>query len=386
MGFIIPIAAGICAGLTSSLFLHVLELITNLRTHQGFLILFLPLAGYIIATTYLKFGRESAPGMNKVIHEIQNPQQPLSQWMGPLILLSTWLTHLVGGSAGREGTAVQMGASLSDWVGQHFNINVKHRRELLILGASAGFGAAIGAPWAGTIFGLEFSKQKLLNPLLLAKAALASQLGYWITIGLRTPHTIYREVVNIEFSFLLLANCLALSLAFASAVILFISQVSLFEHIGQKLFKKPAYYAMTAGAVLSLCLLATGGQRYAGLGVETILESFTTQSSILDPFFKVFFTAMTIGTGFKGGEFTPLVFVGSTLGSALSAYLPVSTQFAASLGAVAVFGIGSHTPLACSIMAIEWFGLEIAPFALLTLFVGHFITYKFSLYKAQLQR
>lgn len=320
--------------------------------------------------------------MNLIIQEINLPSQPLSKWTAPLILVSTWITHLVGGSAGRESTGVQLGASLTDLVIKKITKVAQSHQEALLLGAGAGFGAAIGAPWAGSVFAFEFSKQRP-SLALLCKALIASHCGYAVTQALSTPHMIYPQI-DADISRDLILACFGAALCFALTVRLYLLLVKSVEWAGARTFRQMPFFALTAGALLCLGFFATGSLRYTGLGLDVIAQSFEQTNSFKDPLFKILFTALTLGSGFKGGEFTPLVFIGATLGSALSQWLPAEGQFLASLGAVSVFGIASNTPLTCTIMAAEFFGLEISPYAFLVLLVGCFFSGRSSIYESQL--
>ena len=191
--------SGILAGVASSIFLTSLEWATNTRSSHPLIIWGLPLAGFFIGWIYHKFGRDITRGNNLILDEIHDPKNVIPISMAPMILLGTIITHLFGGSAGREGTAVQMGASLSDQLTHIFKIDREERKILLAAGAGAGFGSAIGAPWAGVIFGMEVINVGKLKLFAWFECLIASFVGYYTTYFLGAPHSHYPKFENSSF-------------------------------------------------------------------------------------------------------------------------------------------------------------------------------------------
>jgi H+/Cl- antiporter ClcA len=198
---ILSICAGLLAGLAATVFLVSLDIATNTRILNTWLIWFLPLAGLFIGLIYHYYGKDISIGTNLILDEIHDPKKIVPITMAPLILISTVLTHLFGGSAGREGTAVQMGASLSDQLSRIFNISPNERKLLLMAGAGAGFGAAIGTPWAGAIFGMEVLFVGRFKIFAIAECVIASFTAYYITLILHAPHSQYPSVSIDSFQF-----------------------------------------------------------------------------------------------------------------------------------------------------------------------------------------
>ncbi len=303
--------------------------------------------------------------------------------MAPFILIGTLLTHLFGGSAGREGTAVQMGASLADQVSAFFSLPAKDRKALLAAGAGAGFGAAIGAPIAGFIFGMEFFTKGKPRSFAWPECLIASLTGYLVTLVLGAPHTVYPKFeiplvsANLIFS---LALC---SSAFGVAAYLFVKSTRQVERIFKRFIKYPPVRPLVGGFIVVTLFYLEGTFRFVGLGLSEIQQALTVVAPIDMPFLKSLFTSLTIGSGFKGGEFIPLVFIGSTLGSALSAFLPVSQSLMAALGFSSVFGAASKTPMACAFMCMEIFGFEIGLYALLSGYISFFVCGAPSIYDGQ---
>lgn len=379
----LSVGAGIFSGLAAATFLVLLNWATETRLDHPAIVWGLPLAGWLIASVYHTFGRDSAPGTNLVLDEIHAPSKTLPVAMAPLILLSTVLTHLFGGSAGREGTVVQMGASLADQLGRHFTLEPDERRGLLTAGAGAGFGAALGAPFAGAIFGLEMVHARQLRLKGLLYSVVAALVAYLTVRALPVPREnlpslmVQNADLN-DYLFVALAG-----LAFGLTARLFVKLVHLVEKIFAKWIRNPLWRPVIGGALILAGFALEGSLRYAGLGLDVISQALAGPTSFRDPTLKIVFTALTVGTGFKGGEFVPLVFIGATLGSALSQVLPVSVPILASVGSVAVFGAAANTPVACTLMAVELYGLDALPFALAGCFVAYLVSAPGGIYKNQ---
>jgi H+/Cl- antiporter ClcA len=380
---LLSLLIGVLAGVAAAIFLILLDKATSLRTEHTRLIWFLPLAGLAIGLTYHYWGRSVEGGTGLILEEIHKPKDLIPLRMAPLVLLGTVVTHLFGGSAGREGTAVQMGASLADQLSRFFHVEREERRILLVAGAGAGFSAAIGAPFAGTLFGLEVMQIGKLRFFALFECFVASFVAFYTCRLLGAPHTQYPDVAIPPYGVKLFAAIALAGIVFGLAARVFMKLTHSIEVLQKKIFPFAPWRPFMAGLILVALYFAEGSFRYTGLGIPVILEAFAQSSSWLDPIFKGGFTALTIGSGFKGGEFIPLVFIGSTLGSFLSTVLPVATPLLAALGFAAVFGAAANTPIACTLMAMEIFGWGLAPHALLACWVAYHFTGHSGVYKNQ---
>lgn len=375
--------SGLLSGIAVSVFLILLNKATILREQNAWLIWLLPAAGLLIGLIYHHYGKDVARGHNLILDEIHDPKQITPLRMTPFVLLGTIVTHLFGGSAGREGTAVQMGASLSDQIGKLTTLSVEERKRLLVAGTGAGFGAAIGAPWAGVIFGMEVLAIGRLRTSAFFECLIASFVAYFTTHILRVPHTIYPSLDTPDVSLFTMTWIFVAGLAFGIAARLFVYLTHFVERLSEKLISYGPLKPFFAGLILIALYAWEGTYRYAGLGIPIIQESLKHVSSFSDPFFKAIFTSITVGSGFKGGEFVPLVFIGATLGSALSILIPLSFQVLAGVGFAALFSGASNSPLASTVMAMELFGFHIAPFALVACFSSYFVSSHRGIYKAQ---
>jgi H+/Cl- antiporter ClcA len=362
--------AGILAGIAASMFLHLLDWATKFRDSHQQIIWALPLAGFFIGWVYHRLGRDVVPGTNLIMDEMHDPKKTLPVKMAPFVLIGTVLTHLFGGSAGREGTAVQMGASLSDQLSRYFAIPSEERRILLVCGAGAGFGAAIGAPWAGVIFGAEVIHVGRLRSFALVEAFIASFTAYGVSHLLHSPHTIYPSVTVTGFSWMTMLWAAVFGLACGLTARLFTLFTHEIEKIEAKWISYPPLKPLLAGILLIVLYWWEGTYRFTGLGIPIIQEAFAKTSSWDVPLMKAGFTALTIGSGFKGGEFIPLVFIGATFGSFAATILPVAGPILAACGFAAVFAGAAAAPAASAVMGVELFGRDLLPYIVAACFAS----------------
>lgn len=378
----VSVGVGIFAGIAATLFLYLLALVGSWRDAHGAIIWWLPAVGFAIGWLYHRYGREAVHGTDLVLQEVYTPQRRLPLRMAPMVLIGTLLTHLFGGSAGREGTSVQMAATLSDQWNRFLKFTELERRSLLIAGMGAGFGAAIGAPVAGIVFGIEVTRTTKWRWGVLLPSAFASVTAYAVTLLLGAPHTHYPSVIVPHLNWSVMTFVVFIGLVFGGITYLYVLMVHVFENWFRRIKYAPLR-PVVGGALLVTLYHWEGSYQYVGLGIDSIQNALITPSYFLEPWLKLFFTALTLGSGFKGGEFIPLVFVGATLGSGIGVFFPAYFSLAAGLGFASVFGAASKTPLACSIMAIEIFGPAIAPYVITSCFIATYISGRRSIYRVQ---
>lgn len=374
---------GILSGIAAAVFLITLNWATNYRDSNKWIIWLLPLAGLFIGYCYHKYAKRAEGGTGLILEEIHNPQHIIPLRMAPFVLIGTVMTHLFGGSAGREGTAVQMGSTLADQLSHFFHIEPEERKILLIAGAGAGFSAAIGAPWAGAIFGLEVIQIGKLRFFALFECFVSSFVAFYTCRLLGAPHSHFPAVTEVVFNPTTIGSVVLAGLAFGVAANFFVRFTHFIERLQKRFIKMSVLRPFIAGCLIVVLYYLEGTYRYVGLGIPYIQQSFSQSASWLEPILKTVFTALTIGSGYKGGEFVPLVFIGTTLGSFLSSLLPISLPLITALGFAAVFGAAANTPIACAIMASEIFGWELAPYAFLCCWVAYFMTGHLGIYKNQ---
>lgn len=380
---IICVLIGFFSGSASALFLVTLEWVTQTREQNNGIIWFLPFGGLTIGYLYHYLGKEVTKGNNLVLEEYENPQKTIPFRMAPLVLISTLMTHLFGGSAGREGTAVQMGAAIADQFQKLFNLSLSDRKTLIILGISAGFASVFGTPLAGAIFALEVVYFSKINIKSIIVSFFVAYIAYFTVEFWQIKHTIYTIPIVPELTTTNLSWVVFVGVLFGLAAMVF----SRTTHFCGHLFSKTIPYApirpFVGGVILALAVFGFGTTKYIGLGIPEIIKSFTIPSSNYDFFIKLVCTSFTLGAGFKGGEVTPLFFIGATLGSALSVFIPLPIALLAGMGFVAVFSGATHTPLACSIMGIELFGIDSGIFIAISCVLAYFASGSIGIYQSQ---
>jgi H+/Cl- antiporter ClcA len=377
------VIGGVC-GSASALFLFLLERATTFREGHEAIVFALPVAGLVIGWLYERFGASVAAGNNLVIDTIHDEGPELPLRMGPMVLLGTVLTHVFGGSAGREGTAVQIGASLTDAISHRARVSRHVRRQLLAAGVAAGFGSVFGTPFAGAIFGLEFVVLGRIEYDALTPALVASVVGDMTTRAWGIVHTTYPTIAHVDVSVLLLLKWLAFAAAIAGTTVVFIELTHWIKQRSERTLKRLPLRMMVGGAVVVGMWQLFGSSAYLGLGVPTIVHAFTDPDLPAYVFaLKLLFTAVTLGSGFLGGEVTPLFFVGAALGSVLGRVLGIPIELGAAVGLAAVFASASNAPLALSIMALELVGANAFPHVVIVCVFAYLLTGHRGIYPAQ---
>ncbi len=359
----IAMAVGLLGGTASAILLVSLNWATNTREAHRWLIALLPVAGLLVGLLYKYLGTSVEAGNNLILDEVHDPKRTIPIRMTPLILIGTLMTHLFGGSAGREGTAIQTGASLADQLARPLRMDPPERRILLMAGISAGFASVFGTPLAGAIFGLEVLAIGAISYDAIAPCFLAAFLGDFTTHAWGAHHTDYHIGVVPAMGLSGLLWAVVAGAVFGLVGMGFARVTHGVGHFFKEHIAWSPLRPFAGGTVVALAVFAMGTTRYIGLGIPTIQAAFGHRHDPQDWIMKLLFTAVTLGAGFKGGEVTPLFFIGATLGNALSYVLPLPPSLLAGMGFVAVFAGAANTPLASSLMAIELFGAEAGAYA-----------------------
>ncbi len=357
-------AAGLLAGVSSFVFLEVLDRVTRTRLRHPDLVLLLPVAGLALGLAATRAGR-ATEGNALVMAELRRPTARLPWRMAPFALVGAWTTHLVGGSAGREGIALQMSASLADQLPRVpvvRPLDPAERRTLLAAALAGGFGAVFGVPFAGTVFALEVQPRARLRWPSLLPAAVAAFVGDAVVRGLGHEHP-HRPALHPGLGLRLLCLAALAGLLFGLAGSAFVRATLAVRHVvGRLVPRAPLRPAVGGLAVLGLGALA--GRDYFGLSLPLLERALAGEHLAVSVFaLKLVLTAVTIGSGFPGGEVTPLFVMGTTLGATLATPFGLDAPLLAALGFAAVFAAAARTPFAGAVLTVELFGGGLAVLA-----------------------
>ncbi|MGM0943661.1 MAG: voltage-gated chloride channel family protein [Bacteroidota bacterium] len=381
---VLGLLIGLLAGSASAFFLIALDWATNFRETNLWIIALLPLGGFLIGWAYYKIGQNSVKGNNLLLDELYQTQHPIPLRMTPLVLFGTIFTHFFGGSAGREGTAVQMGGSLADQLSKYIRISQEDRRILLIGGVAGGFASVFGTPLAGAIFALEWMHQGKFRWKSLIPAFLTAFIAHWVCAILwGVAHTHYEIPEIATHTLINLAWVIPAAIAFGLSGRLFAECTHFFSKLFSQQITWPPLRPLIGGLLIAIFVWISDSTTYIGLGVPRIVEAFETPLPWYDWIAKTGLTGFTLGAGFKGGEVTPLFFTGATLGNALSAWIPLPLALLAGMGFVGVFSGATNTPMACTVMGMELFGYEAGIFLALSCGIAYVFSGKGSIYSSQ---
>lgn len=373
---LICLILSVIVGSISAFFLWSLDWATNWRESHMWIIAFLPVGGLIIGLSYHLYGSSVVKGNNLLLEEFHSPKKIIPLRIAPLVLFGTIATHLFGGSAGREGTAVQIGGAVADRFTKILKLSERDRKIVLIAGISAGFASVFGTPLAGAIFALEVLVLGRIRLDAIIPSFMAAILADYFCTVWGITHTQYHITNVAAMTPVNLLWCLLAGIIFGLVAMLFSKSTHFWSALFNSKIKYPPLRPVIGGAVLALVVYLMGTTKYIGLGVPTIVDAFSIDMKSYDFLLKVLFTSFTLGAGFKGGEVTPLFFIGATLGNVLIWFIPLPMSLLAGMGFVAVFAGATNTPIACTIMGIELFGIESGVFIALAcstayLFSGH---------------
>lgn len=381
---LVSIVIGVVVGGIDALFGKVLILLSNFRVdHFMVLIPFLSVTGMIFLYLFSKFGGKSQKGMDLVFLVGHGEEDEIPLRLIPFVMTGTWLAHLFGASVGREGVAVQLGATTANWFGRKLKLE-NYSSSLIVIGMAAGFAGLFGTPIAATFFALEVLvagklKYEALLPALIAAftASATSQFlglekfGVPLTASLQLDFSLFIKLVVIGIIFGLTGAALAKFLAVSK------------EFFKEKI-PRPIVRIGIGGVVLTVLLILFYQGRYSGLGTNLIEASFTgEQIYAYDWLLKMLLTILTVSVGFLGGEVTPLFAIGATLGVVLAALTGLPIEFAAALGYASVFGGATSTLLAPIFIGGEVFGFEYLPYFIIVCSVAYSFSKNHSIYGLQ---
>lgn len=392
---------GVAVGSACALFLWLLDRATTTRFENPWLLYLLPLAGVPMVWIYQRFGKGSDRGNNLIVEQIHEPGGGVPARMAPLVLTATIATHLFGGSAGREGTAIQMGGSIASAYGRFIpRFNKSDTRTLLMAGVAAGFAGVFGTPLAGTIFALEVLAIGQITYTAVIPCLIAAIFSDWACTAWNIHHTAYHVAPlihtlgghpTLNLHGLLMLKVTLAAAAFGVASLLFAELTHTLHKLFALIIKPAVLRPLLGGAIIIALVHLLGTRDYLSIGVVSqdpngvsIVSSFSPGGAASwSWFWKLLFTAITLSVGFKGGEVTPLFFIGAALGNTLAISLDAPVDLFAALGFVAVFAGATNTPLASTIMAVELFGPEHVVYFAVACFIAYFVSGHSGVYLSQ---
>lgn len=377
------IVIGLVLGLIASGFAYALSYVTDLRLENGWLIYLLPVAGLLIVFLYEKLGSEVSRGTNTVIACI-NSDDKMHFIMTPLIFVSSIISHMFGASVGREGAALQMGASMGHTISKLLKLNENDEKMLIMTGMSAAFAALFGTPLAASIFAMEVISVGVMYYAALVPCLVSALTAYNLAKFLGVKYATYTLGPIPEFTPFTVSMTGLLGLLFAMLSILICVVFALTERGFGRFLKNPYIRVLVSGGLIILAYLIIGNQDFNGLGTSVILSALSGKVIWYAFFIKLILTAVSLAGGYKGGEIVPTLFMGATFGCLVGGLIGMPPSFCAALGMVAVFCGVTNSPISSIIIAIELFGGQGLWFFCLAIALSYMLSGYFGIYKSQL--
>lgn len=379
---IFAIIVGAIVGLCGTAFYFALSLVTVLRTQNTWLIFLLPLGGLGIVAMYRFLHNEKDTGTNLVISAIHSDDE-LPLRMAPLIFVSTLITHLFGGSAGREGAALQMGGSIGNTLGKLFRFDDKDKHVMIMCGMSAAFSALFGTPMAAAILPMEMVSVGVMYYIALVPCVISSLVAHGIaySFGVSNEMFIIRSIP--KFGIITSIEISVLAILCALVSILFCVLLHKSEDLYKRFFTNPYIRVIAGGCIIIVLTLLVGNQDYNGTGIN-IIEHCINGTVRPEAFLlKMIFTALTLGAGYKGGEIVPSFFTGAAFGCLFGNLLGFSPTLCTAVGMTAVFCGVTNCPITSLLISFELFGYDGMPYFLLATALSYMLSGYFGLYRSQ---
>lgn len=379
---VLSLILGSVLGVVGSAFVACISYGTQFREAHWWCCLLLPVGGVLIVWLYRVCKDKHDKGTNMVIASLRSEAQ-LPVQMAPLIFITTIITHFVGGSAGREGAALQLGGSLGDTFARFLHLREKDKRTLIISGMSAAFSAIFRTPVAAAIFAMEVGTVGTMQYSAIVPTVISSLTASYIAGKLGFPLARYEVYPVPELDAVTAGKTVLLGICCALLSILFCVVLHRAEHIFKHRIKNPYLRIVLAGVILLLMGIAVHSQEYFGIGGRTITAAIEGQAQWYDFLLKLLFTAVTLAGGFKGGEIVPSFFIGATFGCVFGHLIGLSPSLCAAIGMVALFCGVTNCPLASLFISAELFGQGCVPYCLLVIAVSYLLSGYYGLYKTQ---
>lgn len=377
-------AVGLIVGLAASALGHILALAADVRAKYPFILLGLPLGGLLIVLLYRVLKDANDRGTNAVVASLHSSTE-IPFRAAPLIFVSTCITHFFGGSAGREGAAIQLGGSIANKIGRTLKLKKNDRHTIVMCGMSAGFSALFGTPMAAAVFSLEFARVGAMHYSALLPCVVASFAGHLVAQLVKLPPESFHVAALPEFSIPIFFRIMLFAAIAAAVSVLLCVVLHRTEHLLAKYLKNVYVRIAATGCVIVALSFIPGWDAYLGTGMGLIEGIFHdgAHSSWYAFLLKILFTSLTIGAGYKGGEIVPTLAVGALLGCAVAPLLGLPDAVVTACGMVALFCGVTNCPITSLLLAFELFGFEGMPYYLTAVAVSFMLSGYHSLYREQ---
>lgn len=374
---------GVMGGLIGVAFYKAIGLVTDVRQANTWLVYFLPFAGLIIAFLYRVLDMKKDPGTNLLINAVVAHKQKVPQRMAFLIFTATVITHLFGGSVGRESASLQLGGCCGSGIGRLFHLEEHDQKLITMCGMSALFSAVFGTPITATVFVIEFISVGIMHYSALVPCLTAAYIAKLIANAFSLKAEAFVIAETIPFDLMGCAKIVLLGAACALAGIIFCQVLHTVGHALHDHIKNDYLRIFIGGSIVVLGTVLVGNNDYNGTGALVIEHAIEGHAVWYAFILKMLFTAVTLGAGYKGGEIVPSFFIGATMGCVLGPVIGLPASLAAGLGLVGVFCAVVNCPLASILLSVEVFGAESMPFFAIICVVSYMLSGPFSLYSSQ---
>lgn len=374
--------AGTVVGSIATLFHFAIAIATMIREANPWILFLLPVGGLVIVRCYRLVKDNQELSTNSVLSAIHsNEKLPLK--MAPLIFISTVITHLFGGSAGREGAALQLGGSIGNGIGALFHFDDSDKHIMIMCGMSAAFAALFGTPMAAAIFSMEVISVGIMQYSALVPCVISSLAAFSVAQMFGVPQELFLIEHVPNFTIFSAGKVSALAILGAIVSIAFCVMLHQTEHFYKKAFKNPYLRIVIGGAVIIILTLLVGDQTYNGSGMHIIEECMEGHVVPIAFLLKMIFTSLTIGAGYKGGEIVPSFFIGATFGCLFGNMIGFSPSLCAAVGMISLFCGVTNCPITSLLISFELFGYEGMPYYLLAVAFSYMLSGYYGLYSSQ---
>ena len=360
----LSVIVGIIGGLLGAAFHHALHFVTHVRAENQWLIFLLPAGGLMSVAVYRILKLPKNRGTNEIIDAILQ-KKPVSPLVAPAVFLASAITHLFGGSAGREGAALQIGGSVASKLGDLFHLKDHNRTILITCGMSAVFAGLFGTPLTAMLFCMEFESVGTLFTPALLPCYLSAFVASQVSAALGVHAEVYILDTAVALNFANIGGAVVLAILVSALGIAMCHTFHTAEHLAAHYLPNNWLRIAVGGAVVTALTLLVGDQRFNGAGMDMAMQALGGEADWYSFLLKMLFTALTLAAGFKGGEIVPTFCIGATFGCTIGSFLGLDPGIAAALGLIGLFCCATNSPLTSIVLSVEMFsGTNLYLFAL----------------------